>query len=317
MMNSANETPEDPTAWYGVRHVVEHGWNCLDRRGGSDAALIACAAHHAQHEAQSRPVAIIGDSAGADAARALGLHVSDVVPPAAKRSWLRTRIPDRHDALTRMQWHADAGPEGGHRIVLRAFDAPTPQLLRVGRQAVRVEVFTDRDRACWATKGIAARIVPLPEFAALATRCRVSPVMKSSDAALVAVVADRPGDLEARQFGFLLGLLAVAGHRVDGLMPRQAREGHLARRHIAGLDEPCRVFESRVTTLATLAGLDIALIPPSVPAGSGSELVIQRWCEALGVRFVRFTQQPAGERRQTPAMAVPVIEALEQLGANA
>ncbi|MEQ8770620.1 MAG: hypothetical protein RIB60_08935 [Phycisphaerales bacterium] len=305
----------DPTEWFGVSHTLEHGWTDVERRGGSDAAMLACAAHLAERGETDRLVSIIGDSAGADAARSLGMTVADVVPHAPWPRWPAPRAPRRAATLTRALWHAAAPAQPGTHDILRAFDGPSDALRRVARRAVRVDVFTPRDRNLWAQVGVGARLTELPDFTPLANARRPASRIGSPTSSLVAIVADRPGDLDARQFGFLLGLLAVAGHRVDGLMPREARDGHLVRRHIAGLDEPCRVFESRVTTLATLARAHLALVPPRVPEGSGAELVIRRWCEALGVAFIRFEQQPLGERRQTPALAVPVIEALERIGA--
>jgi len=278
--------------------------------------MLTCAAHLVQRGEQHQPIAVIGDSAGADAARSAGLTVGDVIPQATRKRWPVPRGPRRSHTLNRVLWHAAAPSEPGTHDVLRAFGGPSEALERVARRAKHVEVFTTTDRQSWADVGIAARVADLPDFGSLAGTFDPSLRAGPDRSSVIAIIADRPGDLDARQFGFLLGLLAVAGHRVDGLMPREARDGHLVRRHIAGLDEPCRVFESRVSTLFTLARARMALIPPSVPEGSGAELVMKRWCEALGVELVRFAQQPLGERRQTPALAVPVIEALERIGVS-
>ncbi len=307
----------DPAAWFGVRHVIEPGWSALGRGGGSDAAVLACAAHLANRGETDHGVAVLGTSHGADAARALGLAVSDVTPADRSSRWPAARLPNRGGALTTVLWHAAPRVKPGQHAVVRAFDAPTPSLAAIGRRADRVDVFTERDRLAWAGVGVAARVAELPAFERLAASITHPAFPDLEDEIVIAATADRPSDLDARQFGFLLGLLAVAGHRVHGLMPRDARNASLVRRHIAGLDEPCRVYESRISTLVTLGRAQLTLIPPSVSEGSGAELVMQRWCAALGVGFVRWAQQPAGERRQTPGLAAPVIAALARLGTNA
>ena len=113
--------------------------------------------------------------------------------------------------------------------------------------------------------------------------------------------------------GFLLGLVAVSGRRIAGLMPRDAAHAPLARRHIDGLHEPCRLFETTVPTLAVVGAADLALIPPDVAPGTGADLVITRWCDALGVPWVRWGQLAPGKLRHTPGMAGPVIEGIERV----
>ncbi|GJM18270.1 MAG: hypothetical protein DHS20C14_04830 [Phycisphaeraceae bacterium] len=312
----------DPTEGFGVLHVVEPGWAAGTREGGSDAALLACAAHRLAETPGPRDVCVVGTDAALRTVRELDMNPIGVIPrrltPRATFDRpARPGSPTHHG--TELLWHAGTrGPvSSGAASVLRAFSPPTPHLLARARRARHVEVLTEPDRLAWADVGIGAAIVDPPDLAPLAASRRAHDQaarrrLDVDGTIMLCPIGDRPSAIDARQFGFLLGLLAVSGRNISGLLAREALHGPLARRHINALHEPCRVFEAEVSSLAVLGVADLALVPPSVTQGSGADLIITRWCEALGVPIVHWGQVAPGKLRHTPGLAGPVIEAIER-----
>lgn len=318
-----------PPQWadLGVLDVVEPAWHLpnADRSGGSDAALLALAAHRWGHPPPT-PAWVVGTSEGAASAEALGVGIGGVTPPVGGALRLLRRTgrggPPAPQRTARLWGTAHTATAGrGCRVEMRAFGAPSGEAARLARGlAAEVAVLTEGDRLAWGDAGVGARVVPLPDLTGLAgpIRAQGSAVRAGLDlgeSRLVVPVAERASDIDGRQFGFVLALLAVTNRPVAGLLAKQARLALLARRHLDGLMGPSRMFEVALSPLVVMGAADLALLPPSVREGSGAEAVIRAWGAALGVPVVRWGQRAPGKLRHTPALAWPVFEALDELEA--
>ncbi|MEZ6317890.1 MAG: hypothetical protein R3B49_03910 [Phycisphaerales bacterium] len=305
--------------------VVEPAWtdDALARAGGSDAGLLACAAHVANDHARRGDALVRGPSTGVRAATSLGIRTIDR-RPTARRCPLLTRssnpVPGRGAPYARLWGTPDrTAARPGARLELHTFAPPDDRAARVGRAVDRVVVRTEQDRLAWTQVGVAAALHDAPDFRELAGRLRDRREMLRervglADRVLIMVLADHPRMIDARQFGFLLGFLGVAGHRIGGVLPRAARHAPLAWRHLRGLLGPCRLFETDLPVPALLPACDLALLPAS-EEGTGADAVLRAWADALGVTTVRWGQREPGKLRHTPASAGPVVRALEAMHA--
>jgi hypothetical protein len=97
----------------------------------------------------------------------------------------------------------------------------------------------------------------------------------------IAAVADNPADVDAREFAFLLGLLAVSGYQTLGIVPSTAMNLNQALRHHRGLDEPFRIMTT-TETLPQLIPLLDAYIHPTDEI-SGSTQLLDRYLERADV----------------------------------
>lgn len=297
--------------------VVEPAWtdDATGRRGGSDAGLLECAARAALDPGRRGRVGVVGPSSGVRAAEAFALEVvSRAARPArfpiTRSTWLGRGAP--FVRLWGTQDRTLARP--GARVECHALRGAGPRDAMPARRCGCVTTRTGADRAAWAAAGVATPLLDPPDFTALADAHRSHREhwrneFELGDQRLLLVLADHPSMIDARQFGFLLGFLAVAGHEVAGVVPRGASNAPLAWRHIKGLFGPCRLFETDLPTPAILPVCDLALLP-SGEAGTGAERVLSAWAEALGVPTVRWGQREPGKLRHTPASARAVVDAL-------
>lgn len=306
-------TPDVPA----TLDVVEPAWadDATGRRGGSDAALLECAARAALDPDRRGRAGVVGPSSGVRAAGAFGLGVVARAARPARFPIARSTGDARRAPFVRLWGTADRTlARAGARVEWHAMRGPGPHDVAPARRADLVTTRTERDRDAWAAVGLATPTLEPPDFAPLARdhrarRERWRDELGLGDQRLLLVLADHPSMIDARQFGFLLGFLAIAGHEVAGVVPRGASNAPLAWRHIKGLFGPCRLFETDLPTSAVLPACDLALLP-SGEAGTGAERVLSAWAEALGVPTVHWGQREPGKLRHTPASARAVIDAL-------
>ncbi len=97
----------------------------------------------------------------------------------------------------------------------------------------------------------------------------------------IAAVADNPADVDAREFAFLLGLLAVSGYQTLGIVPDTSKNLNQALRHHRGLDEPFRLITTSEPLPQLLPLLD-AYIHPTDEI-SGSTQLLDRYLERADV----------------------------------
>lgn len=98
---------------------------------------------------------------------------------------------------------------------------------------------------------------------------------------VIAAIADNPSDVDAREFAFLLGLLAVSGYQTLGIIPNTAKNLNQALRHHRGLKEPFRLMTTTETLPQLLPLLD-AYIHPTDEI-SGSTQLLDRYLERADI----------------------------------
>ncbi len=98
---------------------------------------------------------------------------------------------------------------------------------------------------------------------------------------VIAAVADNPSHVDAREFAFLLGLLAVSGYQTLGIVPNTAKNLNQALRHHRGLDEPFRLMTTSEPLPHLLPLLD-AYIHPTDEI-SGSTQLLDRYLERADI----------------------------------
>jgi hypothetical protein len=151
-----------------------------------------------------------------------------------------------------------------------------------------IRVFEPADFDIWQTHRHTCQtdhlLTPLldPQSPTQATRAHKRSAIDIDDQTIViAAVADNPSDVDAREFAFLLGLLAVSGYQTLGIVPNTAKNLNQALRHHRGLKEPFRLMTSTETLPQLLPLLD-AYIHPTDEI-SGSTQLLDRYLERADI----------------------------------
>jgi hypothetical protein len=127
----------------------------------------------------------------------------------------------------------------------------------------------------------------------------------------IGVIADRPRDIDARAFGFLLGLLNASGFALTGIISSGASHLMDARRHHRGLESRFRLLVAREPIITMLPLFDVLLHP--CYDGSGGASLIERLCENADTPVLRLRHSGRDGLSRAPGVAGPIIEALDEI----
>ncbi len=264
-------------------------------------------------------VLLIGDSRSERTARRLGLvpHLR-LAPPLGRPEMLsRTVRALTGDAARVICWSdelavllARLSPEAD-LISTRPALAP----LKV-RKRVRVRVFERADRDAWDARNHGAELdtVLAPILDDLRS---VQQALTRDDLGIdpgsvcIGTIADRPGDIDAREFCFLLGLLNASGYTLTGVVPRAAAHLMAARRHHRGLGQRFHLLVADEPITTMLPVFDLLLHPRF--DGSGSSMLLERMCENADTPVLRLRQSGREGLSRAPGIAGPIIEFLDDM----
>lgn len=308
----------------GVLHLVSAPTNARGHRPplGRQIPAYLCAQAIKQGLTPPGRVILIGDSSSELQARSLGLtpHLR-LAPPMGLVPMLARQVRAlARDAARVICWNDELAP------LLRGLNTPTdlistnPGLInRRLSNRVAVRVFERGDRDTWESRNHQA------ELESVLTPLIHDPPAFSSDTSreslgidpgcvCIGVIADQPSDIDARSFGFLMGLLNVAGFQITSVIPAGAAYLEAARRHHHALDARFRMLVSSESTLSLLPLFDL-LIHPCYD-GSGASMLIERLCENADVPVLRLRHSGRDGLSRAPGVAAPIIEALDDIMAQ-
>lgn len=264
-------------------------------------------------------VLLIGDSQSARFALKLGLRADlRLAPPVGRPEMLARRLRTlTADAARVICWNDELGvllnrviPEAD---LISTRPALAPHRLR---KRVSVRVFERSDRDAWDARNHSAELdtVLAPVLDDLLS-CQ-HPVTRDSlgidpDSVCIGMLADRPGDIDAREFCFLLGLLNASGYTLSGVIPVNAAHLAAARRHHRALGERFRLLVAHDPITTMLPIFDVLLHPCF--DGSGSSMLIERMCENADTPVLRLRDSGREGLSRAPGIAGPIIEFLDDM----
>lgn len=246
-------------------------------------------------------IVVIGDRTAERSARSLGLDPSTrlTLSSAGSRQnarLLRERIASgAHIICWNDELAALIASDGRSSELISTLPSAAPSAPRA-RTMIRVLDQVDRD--AWSDQSrdaILDRDLPslVDHFRPRSDRDELREQMGiCDDTILVAVLSDSPAQTDAREFSFLLGLLAAAGFRVAGLLPESARHHGIARRHHRALHCPFRLFFTHDPILSHLPAIDLMLQVDR--SHSASTHLLSRLCDNADVPVMQI--EHAGRR---------------------
>lgn len=207
--------------------------------------------------------------------------------------------------------------------LLRGLNTPTdlisthPSLAtrRVSNR-IAVRVFERSDRDAWETRNQQAELEsvlnPLIQDPPVFSNSPIREQLGIDPSTIcIGAIADQPSDIDARSFGFLMGLLNVAGFHITAVIPQGADHLEAARRHHHTLDARFRMLVSSNPTLSMLPLFDLLIHP--CYNGSGSSMLIERLCENAETPVLRLRHSGRDGLSRAPGVAAPIIEALDEI----
>lgn len=223
-------------------------------------------------------------------------------------------------------------PSGAHIICWN--DELAPMIADAGRSAelistlpvaapklpkarTMIRVLDPVDRDAWADQGrdaILDRDLPnlVDGFESNAQRADLREQMNiCDDTILVGVLSDSPCQTDAREFSFLLGLLAAAGFRVAGLLPESAKHLNIARRHHRALRTPFRLLFTQDPILSFLPALDLMLQVDR--SHSGSTHLLGRLCDNADVPVMQVDHAGRRGLSSDPGAPAKILEQFDQI----
>ena len=265
---------------------------------------------------------LISDSAGRHSAKTIGLQADITLNPPLGRIALLSRsfraIALRFERI--VCWNDELAP------LLRHIDRPCelistrPQLgpNRVSKR-VEIRVFEREDRDVWEARNHPAELdtvlAPLVDHTNQPEQSIDRDLLDIDEQTLcIGAIADKSGDVDARAFCFLLGLLSASGYKLCGIVPAGASHLPAARRHHRGLDEPFKLMISDRPITSILPLFD-ALIHPCFD-GTGSSMLLERLCENAEVPVLRLKDAARDGLSRAPGVAGPIIDALDEINAQ-
>lgn len=186
---------------------------------------------------------------------------------------------------------------------------------------IAIRTFTQRDADIWIDRGHSVVIETQMQMQASdeSSQSHLRADLREMlniqhDSICLGLVSDRPSDVDAREFGFLLGLLNASGYSLTGIVPSAASHLAAARRHHRGLGSR---FQFLIATdpMTTILPVFDALIHPTSDA-SGSSLLLQSICDKAQVPLLTLRPSTREGLSRAPGIAAPIIEFIDQLIAS-
>ena len=267
-------------------------------------------------------VLLIGDPQSEVVSRRLGLIPHQrLTPPMGRIRMLSREVQRISKQYQRVIcWSDELAPlmRGLHADAELISTRPDLAQKRVSSR-VDVRVFERSDRSIWESRNHQAELdtvlTPLiqnpPPLPSVINRSSLG--LEPQDLC-IGVIADQPSQIDARSFGFLMGLLHVAGFRLTAVIPSGASHLTSARRHHHGLGRPFRLLVSTQPMLTMLNLFDV-LIHPCFD-GSGSSHLIERLCENSDTPVLRLRHCGRSGLSRAPGVAGPIIEELDDIMAR-
>jgi len=128
---------------------------------------------------------------------------------------------------------------------------------------------------------------------------------------VIGAIADAPDQVDAREFAFLLGLLAVSGYSLLGVIPKAAKHLNQALRHHRGLGQPFRIL-STTDPLPQLLPLLDAYIHPTDDL-SGSTLLINRLLHSAGIPLLNLRHSGKAGFSRAQGTAGQLLDDMDQI----
>jgi len=264
-------------------------------------------------------VILIGDSSCETQARKLGLSWhTRLAPPLAKPILLRRQIKHLSQGAKRVIcWNDELASLlsgiAAERDLISSSPINAPEQIS---KRITIRVFEQRDCDFWISRGHSVSVDSIlpPTLDQIAET--LAPITRESiginqDALCVAMLADRPSDIDAREVGFLLGLLNAAGYTLSGIIPNTANHLAAARRHHRGLGCKFQLLVSN-DPITTLLPICDALIHPCFD-GTGSSMLIERMGDNADVPVLRLKHAGREGLSRAPGVAGPIIEQLDEI----
>ncbi len=308
----------------GVLHLVSAPSSTNDQRPQIGRLIPAYLCAQAIKQGLTPPgqVVLVGDPQSERHAHSIGLKPSlRYAPPMGRVQMLARTIRSLSRNSSRIIcWNDELAP------LLRGLHAPAdlistrPELMthRVSSK-VDIRVFERPDRDVWESRNHSAELdtvlAPLiSDPPPLPLRIDRATMGIAPDDICIGVIADRPSDIDARSIAFLIGLLNASGFPITCVMPEGASHIAAAKRHHRGLEEQFRLLFAREPMITMLPLFDI-LIHPCYD-GSGSAMLIERLCENADTPVLRLRSSDRSGLSRAPAVAGPIIEALDEIFAH-
>ena len=239
----------------------------------------------------------IGDSTTRRSAQALGVHISNHnAPLLGKPNTLKRRIindlktaqPSRIICWSDELLNLSSAVASAMDVPLELISTKPTLLSKPPQNIDTIRVFENQDHdrwqdlrhTCQTDQFLAQHIDPQQPEHSDRSQARIKLGIED-DTIVIAAVADNPSHVDAREFAFLLGLLAVSGYSTLGIIPNTAQNLNQALRHHRGLDQPFRIMTTSQTLPQILPLLD-AYIHPTDEI-SGSTQLLDRYLERAGI----------------------------------
>lgn len=164
---------------------------------------------------------------------------------------------------------------------------------------------SEADRDQWAEAGLEGRVAPLPIDPA-----RFDPTLRAAarsawgvgdEVLVIGLLGEPAGEMDARQFAFVLGLMAAAGRRVAGVLPPGAHDLERALRFVERQRRPWPMIGARELEEApwtVIGALDAAVWQPrTAPADVQGRARAHSlaWAMAARIPTVAAALRPARE----------------------
>ncbi|MCA9302997.1 MAG: hypothetical protein KC996_02635 [Phycisphaerales bacterium] len=265
-------------------------------------------------------ILIIGDTSAERTATTLGLPRTRRITPILRNQrfcarLLRSIVPNTAHLIC---WSDELSSVLAETGTSSELISTAPNLApRPPQSRTMIRVLDEIDRDTWSDLGRDAtldRDLPalVDSFSAPAHRDTLRDQLAiEPQTILLAPLTDDPSQTDAREFAFLLGLLAAAGYRIAGLLPDSARNIHTARRHHRALHKPFRLFTTPSPILQSLPAIDLMLSINHTP--SASVHLLERLCENTGVPVMRLTHAGRKGLAGSPGESIQLIQQFDQL----
>lgn len=274
-------------------------------------------------------IIIVGDSTTKSTASALGLDFTDHYAPllsntkSIKRTVL-SRLSSTTTTPSRIICWSDelallAASLATHYDIPAELISTNPSTISKPRHSFdSIRVFEPQDHDWWLdhrhtcrTDQLLSAVIDPIEFsnerrAAARTNLNIDP-----DTIVLAAVADNPAQVDAREFAFLLGLLAVSGYQVLGIVPNTAKNLDQALRHHRGLDQPFRLMTTTDQLPDLLPLLDACIHPTDQITGSTQ--LINRYIERADIPILSLRHSGKAGFTRAQGTANHLLDQMDQI----